>query len=148
MLLVAIFRTAHKPLTLWQSMSLFIGWDLSGHLTRRCSSNSYRQTFQITSHRITASASFLEHLIRFMSVAFGGCNFVATFLCNLWLFTLRWYKRSRVFVILTGISRSKIIGPVRISGAPFPRWRIGVRISAFQAAVIKYGNIPGWCHAC
>ena len=82
MLLVAIFRTAHKPLTLWQSMSLFIGWDLSGHFTRRCSSNSYRQTFDITSHRITAFASFLDHLISFMSVAFGGCNFVATFLCN------------------------------------------------------------------
>ena len=41
-----------------------------------------------------------------------------------------------------------LLSPVRISEAPFPRWKIDVRISAFQAAVINYGNIPGERRAC
>ena len=50
-------------------------------------------------------------------------------------------KRSRAFAILTGFSWSKIEATMGISEGPFPRWMVDVRISAFQAALIKYGNI-------
>ena len=50
-------------------------------------------------------------------------------------------KRSRALVILTGSSWSKIKATVGISEGPFSRWIVDVRISAFQAALIKYGNI-------
>ena len=36
-----------------------------------------------------------------------------------------------------------LLSHMRISEAPFARWRIDGRISAFQAALIKNGNIPG-----
>ena len=58
------------------------------------------------------------------------------------------HKRSPVFLILTGSSRSKIEATVGISEGPLPRWMVDVRISAFQLAFIKYGNIPGKRRAC
>ena len=57
-------------------------------------------------------------------------------------------KRSRAFVILTGSSWSKIKATVEISEGLFSRWIVDVRISAFRAALIKYGNIPGERRVC
>ena len=76
-----MFSAARKSLRLWQSMTFFIGWELSGHFTYRYPSDSCPQTLEITLGRITAS-SFLESSISLMSVAFEGCNFVATFHYN------------------------------------------------------------------
>ena len=64
-----------------QSMSRIIGWDLSCQLTHRHPTDSPPQAVEIASHSIIAS-SFLENSISFMSVAFDGCYFVATFHCN------------------------------------------------------------------
>ena len=50
-------------------------------------------------------------------------------------------KRARAFATLTGISWSKIDATVGISEGPFPLWMVDVRISVFQVALIKYGNI-------
>ena len=71
-----------------QSMSPIIGCDLSGQLTYWYQTDSYRQTIEIAWHQISAS-SFLENSTSFMSVAFEGCNFVATSLhFLLWLLAL------------------------------------------------------------
>ena len=73
----------------WQSMSRIVGCDLSGQLTHRYQSDSYRQMFKTTWHQITASF-FLENSSSFMSVAIEGCNFEATSLhFLLWLLALR-----------------------------------------------------------
>ena len=41
-----------------------------------------------------------------------------------------------------------LLSHMRISGAPFPRWKTDVPIFAFQATVINYGNIPGERRVC
>lgn len=71
-----MFSAARKSLKLWQSMTFFISWDLSGHFTHRYPSDSYPQTLEIRLHRITAS-SFLErfdrlHVISFWKLQFRG----------------------------------------------------------------------------
>ena len=73
---------------------------------------------------------------------------------SLWLvlLVLAWHcnfdKRSGAFIILTAISWSKIEATMGISEGPLPRWMVDVRISSFQAALIKYGNNPGERRAC
>ena len=85
----AIFSAARKSLTLWQSMTFSITWNLSGHFTHRYPSDSYPQTLEITLHWITA-ACFLENLIGLVSIDFEGFDFMATFHCNLFYWCLRY----------------------------------------------------------
>ena len=96
----------------WQNMSGIIGRDLLGQLTHRYPSDYCHQTFEITSNRITAS-SFLENSTSFMSVGFEGSNFVASSHSNFFhgcvpYINCDFDKRSHIFVIFIGISRSKI----------------------------------------
>ena len=83
-----IFSAARKSLTIWQSTTFSISWNLSGHFTHRYPSDSYPQTLEITLHWITAS-SFLENVIGLVSIGFKGFDFVATFHCNLFYWCLR-----------------------------------------------------------